>query len=281
LGCELYLPVRDPSVSAELKKKLLVDVAGGHEISPIHIMQIDLSDLDSVRRFADELKSKTDKLNILINNAGIMGTPESKSKQGYELTFATNHLGHFLLFQLLKPLLSAGSTPQFNSRVVSLTSKGHNLSPVLFDDYDLKQVGYDKWKAYGQSKTANIYLANEIERRYGSQGLHAWSVHPGGIMTNLARHMPEEEMQGFFKANPNIATTIKSPEQGAATTIWAAVSRELEGRGGKYLEDCKIPGPVVSSDKWLPDNGYSTWAYDTEAAKRLWEESNKMVNFKE
>jgi len=228
------------------------------------------------------MKKEGKKVYILINNAGVMACPEGKTTQGYETQFGTNHLGHFLLFQLLKPLLLAGSTPTFNSRVISLTSIGHNLSPILFDDHDLKKAGYDKWKAYGQSKTANIYLATEIERRYGNQGLHAWAVHPGGIMTNLGRHMEESEMSGMLAQNPDLVKTLKSPEQGAATTILATVAKEFEGKGGKYLEDCRVGRPAVwGTGSFLPKHGHAPHAYDTEAAQRLWEESNKMVNFKE
>jgi len=208
----------------------------------------------------------------------VMACPEGQTKQGFELQFGTNHLGHFLLFLLLRPLLQAGSTPEFNSRVISLSSSAHRLSPILFDDINFKNGGYEEWKAYGQSKTANIYLATEIERRYGSQGLHAWAVHPGSIRTNLSRHMDPNEFNRLT-GDPAGVKAAKTVEQGAATQVWAATAKGLEGKGGRYLEDCRVSRPKGPNDG--PRVGYVPHIYDEEAAKRLWEESLVMVNEKE
>lgn len=212
----------------------------------------------------------------LLASSGVMACPEGQTKDGFETQFGTNHVAHFLLFQLLKPALLASSTPAFHSRVVSLSSSGHRYSPVLLTDLNLKARGYDKWVAYGQSKTANIYLATEIERRYGSRGLHATAVMPGGILTPLARHMDEETLKAMASA-PGIEKKFKSPEQGAATTVWAAVGKEWEGKGGKYLENCGVAGPKAEGDSSPMVPGYSPHAYDESAAKKLWELSLELV----
>lgn len=203
------------------------------------------------------------------------GLPRRQDKDGFETQFGVNHLAHFLLFQLLRKTLLTSASPTFSSRVASVASLGHRSSPIIFDDLDLEKQGYNEWVAYGQSKTANIYLANEIERRYGSQGLHATSLHPGGIQTNLTRHLDAEFLKGFD--NPLINATMKSPEQGAATTVWAAISPEWENNGGVYLEDCDISPPFKEEDVSPVAKGYKPWAYDKAAAQKLWDVSNNLV----
>ena len=207
-----------------------------------------------------------------------MATPEGKTKDGFETQFGTNHLAHFLLFQLLKPALLAASTPTFNSRVITLSSSGHGFSTVLFDDYDLKKRGYDPWVSYGQSKTANIYMANEIDRRYGSRGLYATSVHPGSIVTSgLGKNLTPEVMQQVMaRVDPSELNPkgFKSAAQGAATTVWAATAREWEGKGGRYLEDVGVAAPRTSPGSIT---GYVAHAYDVDAAKGLWADSCRMV----
>ncbi|DBA85710.1 TPA: hypothetical protein ACH3X1_005282 [Trebouxia sp. C0004] len=157
--------------------------------------------------------------------AGVMACPEGHTKEGFETQFGTNHAAHFLLFQLLKPALLASSTPELNSRLVSVPSSGHEYSGILFDDLNLKKQGYDMWKAYRQSKTANVYLANEIDRQYGSKGLHANPVMPGVIFTPLAH----PEMVKAFET-PYYQKLQKKAQEGAATTVWAAISRECDWR---------------------------------------------------
>jgi NAD(P)-dependent dehydrogenase (short-subunit alcohol dehydrogenase family) len=204
-----------------------------------------------------------------------MACPEGQTTDGFETQFGTNHLAHFLLFELLKPTLLSSSTPEFNSRVVALSSGGHRISAVHIDDLDLKKSGYEPWKAYGQSKTANIHMATEIERRYGSKGLHAYAVHPGGIHTSLQRHVPQATIDAW--SAPEIEKKMKSPEQGAATTVWAAISKDLEGKGGKYLEDCSVAAARGPGEAKALDSGYSPYVYDEETARKLWEISLKMV----
>lgn len=208
-----------------------------------------------------------------------MGTPEGKTKDGFETQFGTNHLAHFMLFQLLKPSLLSSSTPEFPSRVVSVTSFGHRIGPVRFDDYNFTKEAYDPWKGYGQAKTANIYMANEIERRYGSKGLHATSVHPGGIQTGLQIHA--HDMTEMVK-DPEVAAYMKSTEQGASTSVYAALGEEWKNKGGRYLSDCQEMGPFAGKNPMgVGDDGYATWAYDEAAEKRLWKESLEMVGLKD
>jgi NAD(P)-dependent dehydrogenase (short-subunit alcohol dehydrogenase family) len=246
--------------------------------APLHVVEISLDSFDSVRKAAEDLLAQNDKLNLLILNAGVMFSPKGKTVDGFETQLAINYLGHFLLFQLLKPALLAASTPEFNSRVISLSSTGHRAGGIRFEDLNFDEPdSYDPMLAYGQAKTANIYLANEIERRYGSQGLHALSLHPGIINTNLAKYMTQE-MKDFMGNHPVFQKRLKSVAQGAATTVYAAVSKDWEGKGGKYLYDCAEAGPVrPDSDYMSVDDGYAEWIYDQDKASKLWTESIKLV----
>jgi hypothetical protein len=245
----------------------------------------------------------------------VMSTPFWQTKDGHEYQLGVNHLSHFLLFKRLLPLLLKSSTPSFQSRVVNVSSAGHHYSTVQVDDLDWKKRQYHPMQAYGQSKTANIWMANgkcclplacewnltflfitEIERRYGNQGLHAFSLHPGTIFTNLSRYSPFEDLVKHGIFSPEGVTSfvhlcafahcfhsgellvkefkLKRPSQGAATTVWAAIGKDLEGKGGLYLEDAQIATASVPP----AITGYDTHAYDVEGAKKLWEYSEKIVN---
>lgn len=264
-GARVYCCVRNTSKGEKALEGIL-------EPGRVEMLTLDLNSLESVRACAREFLSKSKQLNILINNAGIMAVPTlEKTADGFESQFGTNHLAHFLLFQLLKPTLLASSTPEFNSRVVTVSSLGHRSAGIQFGNYNFETGHYNAWTAYGQSKTANVYMANEIDRRYGSKGLHALSLHPGGIMTGLQTHMTDEWRESMAK-NEQAKNYMKSPAQGASTSVYAAVSKEWEGKGGRYLEDC---------DEAVPHSGgldgYASWAYDAEAERRLWADSCKMV----
>ncbi|OKL60058.1 hypothetical protein UA08_04732 [Talaromyces atroroseus] len=266
-GATLYLTVRDI-------KKAKISLGDMVTSSRVHLLHLDLNSLESIRICAEEFKSKSKTLNILIENAGVMACPEGRTEDGFEVQFGTNHLAHFLLFHLLKPVLLASSTPNFNSRVVILSSAAHRYSSVNFNNISLEN-GYDPWKAYGQSKTAGIWTANEIEKRYDSQGLHAFSLHPGGIQTDISRHVTDEQ-KAAWGTDEALTNYWKSPEQGAATTVWEAVAKELEGQGGKYLDNCQVAGLYNPNDgPWGP--GYASWAFDEERQKKLWTESLRMV----
>ncbi|MCJ1464838.1 hypothetical protein MMC07_003453 [Pseudocyphellaria aurata] len=267
-GAKLFLGVRDTAKGESALSGIL-------EPGRIELLKLDLNSLDSVRVAAKTFLQKSAKLNVLINNAGIMATPQGKTADGFESQFGTNHLAHFLLFQLLKPSLLASSTPEFNSRVVILASSGHRAGGVQFGDYGFEQKEYSPWPAYGQSKTSNIYMANEIERRYGGRGLHALSLHPGGIYTGLQKHVPDSATEKW-KADPDAVRYTKSVPQGAATSVFAALSKEWEGKGGRYLEDCAESPPVRPGHK-PTDIGYVPHAYNEEGEKRLWVDSLQMV----
>lgn len=270
-GATLYLTVRD----LEKAEKNLADIARNPRV---HFLQLDLNSLESVRACTEEFKAKSTALNILIGNAGVMACPEGRTADGFETQFGSNYLAHFLLFALLKPVLLTSATPEFHSRVVLVSSAAHRFSSVDFDNLNFEGK-YDPAKAYGQSKTAMIWFANEIERRFGSQKLHAFSLHPGGVATDLGRHIPDEQKAVWAK-DPYLAIYFKNPQQGAATTVLGAVSTELEGQGGKYLENCGVAGPYdPASGMWGP--GYAEWAFDTEAEQKLWAKSVELVGLQE
>ncbi|MCJ1269400.1 hypothetical protein MMC22_009292 [Lobaria immixta] len=267
-GAKLFLGVRDTAKGESALSEIL-------EPGRVELLKMDLNSLDSVRAAAQTFLEKSKTLNILVNNAGIMATPQGTTADGFESQFGTNHLAHFLLFQLLKPTLLASSTPEFNSRVVNVASSGHRAGGVLFGDYGFKQTAYSPWAAYGQSKTANIYMANEIERRYGARGLHGLSLHPGGIMSGLQKHVPDS-IKEKWKNDPDSVRSVKSAEQGAATSVLAALSKEWEGKGGRYLEDC-AESPPAREDRKPTDIGYVPHAYNEKGEKQLWVDSLRMV----
>ena len=175
-GAHLFLPVRDVKKGEAVAQDIAATSAGKGKID---LLPLDLNSLKTVKECVADFLMRSKRLHVLVLNAAVMATPKGRTEDGFETQWGVNHVAHFLLFQLLKPTLLASSTPQFNSRVVCLSSSAHGQSPVLFGDFDLEKRGYDPWIAYGQTKTANIYLATEIERRYATRGLHANAVHPG------------------------------------------------------------------------------------------------------
>ncbi len=230
------------------------------QLANVEAIPLDLSDPGSIDRFAAQLP----KLDVLINNAGIMAAPLTRDGRGYELQFATNHLGHFQLTLRLADRLQ-------NARVVTLTSAGHRFAPVDLQDPNFERRAYDKWAAYGQSKTANSLFSLELDRRGQKRGLRAFAVHPGRILaTDLLRHMSADEV-----AAARNSTGIKTIEQGAATTIWCALSPQLEGRGGVYCADCDIAPVVEDVERNLA--GVLPWAIDESAARALWTLSEQLT----
>lgn len=258
-GAEVIVPARRPESAAEA----LSGIEGARAAT------MDLADLGSVRAFADSLLREGRHIDMLINNAGIMGTPEGRVGAGWEMQFAVNHLGHFVLVNRLWPLLLGGA------RVVSLSSSGHGVSDVRWDDINFAQ-GYDKWLAYGQSKTANALFAVELDRLGAKDGVRAFAVHPGSILSPLQRHMAQEELiaYGWLDAEGRpVEAILKSTQQGAATEVWAATSPMLAGMGGLYLEDNDV-API--SEK-LGDLGVRPYAIDPQSARRLWQISVEMT----
>ncbi|KAI0100077.1 hypothetical protein GGR51DRAFT_533758 [Nemania sp. FL0031] len=266
-GATLYLTARDLAKA----KTVLGEMVSSERV---HLLELDLDSLASVRACASQFLSANTPLNILVCNAGVMMPPEGRTKDGFETQFGTNHLAHFLLFNLLQPALLAGASPGRASRVVMVSSVAHRFGEVMFDNINFEN-NYDPMKAYAQSKTANLWTANEIERRYGAQGIHAWSLQPGAVITDLTRHLPEDRKDAL-RNDPYLSKIVKNPEQGAATSVWAATAAALEGQGGKYLENCQIIGPWDASlDMWGP--GFAAHAYDAEKENKLWEKSLEWV----
>jgi NAD(P)-dependent dehydrogenase (short-subunit alcohol dehydrogenase family) len=239
----------------------------------------------SVREGASEfLKRSGGKLNVLMANAGVVASPVRKTQDGFEGVFAINYLAVFLLVNLLRPALSASTTPEFNSRLVVVSSAGHRAYNVDPNNYNLDGDDYNPSKAYAQSKTATILMANEFERRYGSQGVHALSLNPGIIMgTEISRGLPgtsASRREQYYKMEPLLAKYEKNVEQGAATQVWASIAKELEGKGGLYLDDVQVAkeGPAVGQ-LCLP--GWKPYIWDENMAARLWKDSLKMIGLSE
>lgn len=233
-------------------------------ISNVEIEQLDLSDLASVHDFAQRFLASNRHIDILIGSAGVMACPETRVGAGWEAQFATNHLGHYALVNLLWPALKGGA------RVVMVSSAGHQQSDIRWKDVHFTQ-GYDKWLAYGQSKTANALFAVHLDRLGQHEGVRAFSLHPGKILTPLQRHLPLDEMvaAGWLDASGNLADpTFKTTQQGAATQVWAATAPQLTEMGGLYCEDCEI----ASLNENEPPSfvGVRPYATDPEQAERLW-----------
>ncbi len=267
-GAEVILPARS-RIKGEQVAASIVATTGNTNVT---VADMDLADWDSVRRFASAFVESGKQLDILVNNAGIMATPQRRIMGHIESQFGTNHLGHFLLTGLLIPTLLKAK----NARVVSLTSLGHSLSPIDFDDPNFERRPYDKWLAYGQSKTANSLFAVELNRRLESV-VTAFAVQPGGIMTNLQRDLSSEEIRafGWVDENGKIQQGFKTPGGGAATTVWCATSPLLAGGGGVYCEDCNIAMAVAVDSQEL--TGVRPWAIDPTAATNLWSLSETLV----
>jgi NAD(P)-dependent dehydrogenase (short-subunit alcohol dehydrogenase family) len=207
----------------------------------------------------------------ITGNAGIMACPYSKTVDGFESQFGVNHLAHFLLTTSLIPELKAGKP----SRVVMVSSIANKRGGINWDDINWEK-NYDKWLAYAQSKTANILFAKQLNKLYTSEGIQAYSLNPGGILTNLQQHVPIEEQRamGWYKEDGTLLDIFKTVEQGASTSIYAALAPDLDNHGGEHLEDCAI-SKGINPDKtyW----GIAPHAADTEAAERLWKLSEQMV----
>lgn len=248
----------------------------------VHFLELDLSSQQSVKAFASTfLKETGGRVNIIINNAGGILAERALTEDGVEKQFAINYLSQFLLFGLLKDALLASATPEFPSRVVNLTSVGHRFSGIRFDN--LTHDGdYAGPVAYGQAKTAAIYMASEIERRYGDRGVHAWSVHPGGILETafLANSgYDDATIDQFVSTWPK--TLFKSNDQGAATQVWAAVSNDVldEAARGKFLEEVSVSKAKDDTD--APEfRGYVDHTYNPADAARLWTRSEELIGLK-
>jgi NAD(P)-dependent dehydrogenase (short-subunit alcohol dehydrogenase family) len=248
-------------VPARSTEKARASLAGLHGVE---IERLDLADPASIDDFAARVLSTGRPVHVLLNNAGIMAAPLVRDSRGLESHLATNHLGHFQLTARLWPALRRAD----GARVVSLSSRGHRRSAVDFDDPNFERRPYDKWVAYGQSKTANALFAIALDARGEPHGIRAFSVHPGAIVTDLMRFMPVDEQRAAVEASQS---SLKTVAQGAATSIWCATSAQLNGMGGVYCEDADI-AEAVSAESPEP-RGVRPWAMDAALAERLWTES--------
>ncbi|QUD88325.1 SDR family NAD(P)-dependent oxidoreductase [Phenylobacterium montanum] len=237
----------------------------------LELIELDLANLASVRACADALVKAGKPFDVVIDNAGVMATPFGHTADGFETQFGTNHLGHFVLVNRIAGLLRSGS------RVVSLASSGHRFSDVNLDDPGFERTEYTPFGAYGRSKTANVLFAVEFDRRHKAAGIRATAVHPGGIQTELGRHMTPETIKALLDSMPagENAFTWKTIPQGAATSVWAAVVAEADAVGGRYCEDCHV-AEVVDSDN-LARAGVRPYALDPANAAALWAKSEELV----
>ncbi|BDM69252.1 oxidoreductase [Streptomyces nigrescens] len=259
-GARVVVPARRAALAEEALR----------DVPEAEVQALDLADLESVRTFSDRFLRTGRTLDIVINNAGIMACPETRIGPGWEAHFAVNHLGHFALVNRLRPSLAPGS------RVVAVASSGHFLSDIRWDDLHFR-TGYDRWLAYAQSKTANALFAHHLDRLGAASGLHAFAVHPGSILTPLQRHVPRDEWRahGWVTPDGRPADGFKTPQQGAATAVWAATSPLLDGYGGAYCQDCDLADPAATDDMLV--GGVKPWATDPEAAARLWALSSELT----
>ena len=243
------------------------------------VVELDLASLKSVRAAADKLVADARRFDVIIANAGVMATPFGKTEDGFETQFGTNHLGHFVFVNHIARLINDGG------RLVNLSSSGHRFSNVDLNDPGFDSTTYEPFLAYGRSKTANILFAIEFDRRHRSRGVRATAVHPGGIATELARHMPEGAIEAFIQqlqeqraAAGEAPFEFKSIPQGAATSVWAGVIAEADEVGGKYCEDCQV-GVLIPDDVQVSaiNKGVRAYALDAETARALWKKSEEMV----
>ena len=260
-GARVILAARNTQALEETQQWIASEVPGAHTTK----VALDLTSLAAVRAAAAHIADLASKIDVLMNNAGVMFTPFSRTADGFEIQLGTNHLGHFELTRLLRPQLHG-------ARVVILSSDGHHMSDIDLDDPNWERREYDKFRAYGASKTANVLHMVELNRRYADDGIHAVAVHPGVVATSLARYMTRDDfgaLRSMASDDPDpkrgtVLDDIATPEQGAATQVWAAVTPELDGAGSVYLADCAVRTEVKS------------YVMDAERAARLWDISESL-----
>jgi NAD(P)-dependent dehydrogenase (short-subunit alcohol dehydrogenase family) len=278
-GARVIVPARD-------HHKAAIALEG---LDGVEIEAMDLLDPASIGAFTARFLASGQPLHILVNSAGIMACPLARDSRGYESQFATNHLGHFQLVARLWPALRQAH----GARVVSVSSWGHRHSPVVFEDPNFEHRAYDRWSAYGQSKTANILFALALDKRAKAEGVRAFSLHPGSIVgTGLEKHLSNEELRAAGVVDEDgkpildPAKNLKTVEQGAATSVWCATSPQLDGMGGVYCENCDIAPLVEDEAKRSNDPvrrvgsmalGVMPYAVDPEAADRLWSLSERLL----
>jgi NAD(P)-dependent dehydrogenase (short-subunit alcohol dehydrogenase family) len=275
-GAQVVGTARDVAKAERALQSANVEAAAG--AGSIDLIALDLADLKSVRAGAALLNAEGRKFDLVIANAGVMRTPFGHTADGFETQFGTNHLGHFVLVNRIAPLITDGG------RLVNLSSAGHRYSDVDLDDPNFERTPYDPMVAYGRSKTANILFAVEFDRRHKGRGVRATAVHPGGIRTELARHMKPGELDEWVtKLDADLASRgeppleFKTVSQGAATSVWAGVVANGDEVGGRYCADCHVVTNVTERELSVLSDGVRPYALDPEHAKALWAKSEEMV----
>ena len=261
-GAEVTLAVRN----VEAGQRTAEDIVATTGNKQVHVAPLDLADQASVASFVAAWDGP---LHILVNNAGVMASPLMRTPEGWEMQFATNHLGHFALATGLREALAGAR----GARVVSVSSSAHLRSPVVFEDIHFREREYEPWAAYGQSKTANVLFAVEATKRWADDGVTVNALMPGGIRTNLQRYVTDEDLDRLRREVGGGGVVWKTPEQGAATSVLVATSPLLEGIGGRYFEDCDEAGPNQPGTR----RGVAEYALDPEAAERLWQVSEQTL----
>lgn len=263
-GASVIVGARRPEQAHDVLDGMVGDIA---------ILPLDLSDPASIDAFAEAVGGRVDKLDILINNAAIMASPLMRDARGYEMQFATNHLGHFQLTARLWPLLRAAGA---GARVVCLSSIGHRLNGLDLDDPNWEKREYEKRPAYGAAKSANALFALQLDTLGEPHGIRAFAVHPGGIATPLQRHLTMEEQRamGWYDDEGQVNAGFKSVEEGASTSVWCAVSPLLDGMGGVYCENCNIAAPAGPE---VPHGGVHPHVRDEALAQVLWAKSEELT----
>ena len=268
-GAAVVMAVRDPAKGERAAAQVRESVPAAQ----LEIRELDLGSLASIRAFGQSFRADHPVLHLLINNAGVMAAPQAQTTEGFDLQLGTNHLGHFALTAELLPPLRAAAATGADVRIVNLSSRGHFRGGIHWDDPHYRTRPYDKWEAYGQSKTANILFTVELERRLAGEGIHSFAVHPGVIATELSRHLSRDDFTAMAARAPAGALTRKSIPAGAATSVWAATSPELAGQGGTYLEDVAVAEPADEART----RGVAPHAVDADLAERLWAWSEQQI----
>ena len=247
----------------------------------VELIELDLASLASVRACADTLVAAGKPLDLIINNAGVMACPLGRTADGFEMQFGTNHLGHFVLVNRIASLLKSGS------RVVALSSMGHRYADIDLDDPNFERTAYEPWQGYGRSKTANVLFAVAFDQRHRERGVRAAAVHPGGIKTELGRHLTGDDFDSLLqRLNADLAAKGKPPfwfksiPQGAATSVWAGVVAEADAVGGRYCENCRVTTRITDGDIDMVEGGVRPYAVDPARAEALWAKSEEMVGEK-
>jgi NAD(P)-dependent dehydrogenase (short-subunit alcohol dehydrogenase family) len=276
-GAQVVGAARDLAKAKAATEQVRRDAAGNG--GDFDLVELDLANLKSVRACADALVAKGEPFDVVIANAGVMATPFGHTADGFETQFGTNHLGHFVLVNRIAPLIRTGG------RLINLSSSGHRFSNVDLQDPNFERTPYEPFVAYGRSKTANILFAVAFDQRHRKRGVRAAAVHPGGIDTELGRHVDPSRIQGMIdQINKQLAAEGKAPfqwktiPQGAATSVWAGVVAPADQIGGRYCENCHV-GQIVPDHVTISaiSEGVRGYALDTSTAEALWEKSEELV----